>query len=231
MNKFKLYIFGLLSGISLTTLSYFTSDKLWHGIIKFPMSTKTILPIRVYYAGGQIPTHIHRNNRQVSFDIPESKVRNSFYLVITDQVDIINEQNTIKHLKVPENHPYKLYLLEYKSYEKILPALGTKSAAEDMGSWLITQKELDEDRFIPDNAITVCYHPHLVKTVEGGNGLELPKIIMNEQILTQLTDEELKDASNYILLTALDTDSIHARQNVLIKPNFAKKTVMSMICS
>lgn len=231
MNKFKFYTLALLLGTSLQTVCYFAGDKIWHGTIKFPANSKNILPVRIYYAGNIVPSEVQSNSKQVSFDISESKIRNNFCLIIVDNIELITEQNTIKCLKAPEGRPYKLYQMEFAPSKDTAKASDANLDASHMGSWSVTQKMLPENRHIPDNAIIVCYHPNLVKDVEGGNGLELPKIILDERIMTQLTDDELQDASVQYLLTSLNCDSIHARQQALIKPDFAKKTVISMIYS
>jgi hypothetical protein len=121
--------------------------------------------------------------------------------------------------------------MEFTPTKNLTKTADTKLDASDMGTWVVTQKLLPDNRHIPDNAIIVCFHPNLVKSVEGGNGLELPKIILDENVLRQLTDDELQDVSVQYLLTSLNCDSIHARQNALIKPDFAKRTVISMIYS
>lgn len=231
MNNFKICTLALLLGSSLQTSCYFAGDKLWHGTIKFPENTKNITPVRIYYAGNIISSEIQPNSKQVSFDISESKIRNTFYLIIVDNIQLISEQNTIKHLKVYEGHPYKFYLMEFIPNKDLIKTPDTKLDASQMGSWHVTQKPLPDDRHIPDNTIIVYYNPNLVKNVEGGNGLELPKIIIDEYIMAQLTDDELQDASVQFLLTSLNCDSIHARQHALIKPDFAKRTVISMIYS
>ena len=229
MTKLKLFLSVLLMGSSCITLPYFTGDKLWRGAIKFPGCTKNIPPVRVYYSGTIIPSTVHQIAKEVSFDIPESSVRNSFCMIIVDDVELVTEQNTVQYLRAPLNRPYKLYLLEFTPNKDCAVKSDGKADASQMGTWQASQKLLPDDNHIPDNTIIVCYHPLLVKDVEGGNGLELPKIVLDERILSQLTDEELQDASIHFLLTSLNCDTIHARQNALVKPDFAKKTIMSMI--
>lgn len=236
MKRFSTYCLMLLLAVSCRVRAYFPSDTLWRGAIKFPMHTKSIPPVRIYYAGTIIPIDIQHGNKQITFDIPESRVRNNFNLIIIDHVDFATEQNTIKYLRAPYQSPYKLYHLEFVANKESLTA--KKKADDDhahtldnAGYWHITEQILPEDRRIPDNAIIVCYHPHLVKSVEGGNNIELPKIILDERALTTLSEEELQDASIRFLLTSLDVDSIHARQNAYIKPDFAKKNIISMIYS
>lgn len=231
MNNIQKALLSLLMGSSLITFCYFPGDKLWHGVIKFPSNAKIIPPVRVYY-GGHMPTvAIDDKTKQISFDISESQIRTVFPLIITDRVDFKSEKNTPQYLKVPANQPYKMYILEYVPDTQAIKDLGNKIDADKMGSWRITQENLDSDRRIPDNAITVYCYSRLVKTVEGGNGLDLPKIIIDADVLAQLTTEELQDTSARILLSSLDTDTIHSRQTTNIKPDFAKKNIVAMICS
>jgi hypothetical protein len=240
MNKLNIYAAALLIACSLTTSAYFAGDKLWHGAIKFPILTKKIPKIAIYYTGISIPTHIQTANRQLTFDISESKIRTTFYLIVIEHVDLVTEQNTVKYFVAPTNSSYKLYHLQFTPNQKLIKGSGPaekidqdkkQTDLEEMGTWTIEQQSLPEDRRIPDNAIIVCYNPSLIKNVEGGNGLELPKIILDEQIIQQLGDEELQNVSDLALLTSLDYNSIHARQNSLVKHDFAKKNIISMIYS
>lgn len=231
MNKLKRCTFALLLGCSLQTYSYVMSDKLWRGSIQFPMNTKNIPSVRIYYAGIKRPTAIEPSSKQLSFDIPESQIRNTFYLVISNDIEFITEKNTPQFLKVVNKCPYKLFIMEFQPNSEALKHLGAKIDAEQMGNWNVTQKTLPDDLRIPDNAIIIRYHPDLVKSVEGGNGLALPKIILDANILTQLTNDELQDVSAHILLSSLNTDTIHARQTTDIKANFANKNILSMIYS
>ena len=228
MNSIKLCILALVSGISLQTSAYFPCDKIWHGSIKFPVNTKNIPPVQIYYAGTNIRSEIQPAGKQVTFDISESKVRNTFCLFIADQVDFVTEQNTVKHLTAPKNRPYKMFLLEFIPNKEVSDK---PTDVHQTGSWHVAPTQLAADRYIPDNSIIVLCHANLVKKIEGGNGLELPKIVLDERVLCQLSDNDLRDALAKFSLAALDCNTIHARQSAHIKADAAKKTVISMIYS
>lgn len=218
---------ALLSMVSITSQSFLTVDKtLWHGSIKFPSDTKINEPIRVYYTGDKaISCEIDNVGHQVCFTISEYKMRNVFHLIVVDSPDRVSEHNTVQYFKVPQNRPYKLYELVYTPNKDC-----TDSDADlnQQGTWLITQKRLGDDMRIPDSAIIVCYHAHLIKSVEGGNAIELPKVVLDEQMLKKLTAEELHDASVQFVLSALDFDSFHSKPDTQIKTDFARKTVMAL---
>lgn len=231
MNIFKIGTLALLLATSLQSVGYFVGDKLWHGTIKFPANTKHIPSVRIFYGGIKKTSIIEQASKKVSFDIAESQIRNTFFLVISKGIGFITEKNTPQYLKVANECPYKMFLMEFQPNSDAIKTPVCKADTTQLGSWHITKKTLADDRRIPDNAIVVCYDSDMVKSVEGGNGLELPKIILDEEIMTQLTDTELQDASTQFLLTALNCDSIHTQQNTLVKPDFAKKTVLTMICA
>ncbi len=224
----SLFSIAFLSTICMPSESFLTVDKaLWYGTIKFPTDMKVVPPVRVYYAGNKIPAETDNEGHQVSFAISEYKLRNAFYLIIVDHVDFVSECNTVKYLRVPEGRPYKLYALSFKPNKELDGKLKEVDISE-RGSWDIVQKRLPDDMRIPDNAIIVCYHPHLIKDVEGGNALELPKIVLDTELLNKLTPEELHDASIQFLLSSLNCDSIHASLDAQIKPHFERKTIIAL---
>lgn len=225
MNKQCLSRFALFLALFGTLQAYLPSEKaLRYGAIKFPTEIDIKEPIEVFYAGERIPTEIEKDAHLVSFAISEYKMRNTFCLLICNDIETVTEKNTIKFQRVRNDRPYKLYLLQFHPNKELL------QSTEDMdihaqGTWEITQKALQDNRRIPDNAIIVQYHPHLVETVQGGNALELPKIVLNKQVLEQFSADELHDASVHFVLSSLDLRTIHAKQDVRTKPDFKNKTV------
>ncbi len=227
-TRLLLFSIALLSTICIQSEPFLTVDKaLWYGTIKFPTDMKIVPPVRIYYAGNKIPSETDNEGHQVSFAISEYKMRNAFYLIIVDQVDFVSECNTVKYLHVPKGRPYKLYILTFKPNKDLEDKLHEVDINEK-GTWDIVQKKLPDDLRIPDNAIIVCYHPHLIKNVEGGNAIELPKIVLDTELLNKLTPQELHDASIQFLLSSLNCDSIHATLDAQIKPDFARKTIIAL---
>lgn len=222
-----LFSIALLSMISALSEATLTVDKtLWQGSIKFPSDVNITEPIRVYYTGEAIPHEIDNIGHQICFTISEYKMRTVFHLIIVDSLDLVSEQNTVQYFKVPKNRPYKLYELVYtpnKDFAAIADA-----DVDQKGTWQVEQKRLADDLRIPDSAIIIRYHPHLVKGLEGGNAIELPRVVLDEEILKKLTPEELHDASIQFVLSAIDFDSFHTKPNTQIKTDFAKKTVLAL---
>lgn len=231
-NRFFLGVI-ILSMICTQSFAILTVDKLlWYGIIQFPPELKSVEPIRVYYTGGKIPytgplaATVNPDKHQVSYTISEYKARNTFYLVITDRPDFAAKHNTIHYLRVPEGRPYKLYELTFTPNKETITNQQDIDISQ-RGSWEIVQKRLAEDLRIPDNAIVVCYHAHLVKSVEGGNAIELPRILLNGDIMKNLSSEELHDVSIQFLLSSLNCDSFHISPDTQIK-SADTKTILAL---
>ena len=68
------------------------------------------------------------------------------------------------------------------------------------------------------NTKVIKYDPKLVGHLEGGSGVELPKIMMASNILELVgSKEKLRDLSDSYILSALDLDTVHARCEQEIK--------------
>ncbi len=222
-----LFNIALLSMVFAHLNASLTVDKtLWQGSIKFPSDIKINEPIRVYYTGESIPCEIDNIGHQICFALSEYKMRTVFHLIIIDSRDFVSEHNTVQYFKVAQNRPYKLYELVYTPNKDFAKA--ADADVDQKGAWQITQKRLADDMRIPDSAIIVCYHPHLVKNVEGGNAIELPRIVLDEQILKQLTTEELHDASIQFVLSGLDFDTFHTKPSTQVRKDITKKTVLAL---
>ena len=229
MNKPLLLAIALLSTLFGEIDAYLAADKaLWYGTVKFPSDIKITEPVAVYYSGDQIVTEIQQETHQISFAISEYKMRNEFFLLISNDIQWVTEQNTVKFQRVAKNCPYKLYHLKFNPNKDITTKITPETDLHALGNWSITQKALRDDMRIPDNAIIVHYHPNLVHKVEGGNALELPKIVLNEQILHQLTPDELHDVSAQFILSSLNLKTIHAKQDTQIKHDLPHKTIIAL---
>lgn len=212
----KLLICLLTAFTSSLTHGYFASDKaLWYGTITFPHDMQIIPPIRVYYAGNKLGLNIDNDAKQSTFSLTEYKQRTSFTLLICTDIEVVvSTANTVDFLRVPRGIPYKMYELNFNTAD---------------GTWKITEIQLPEDRQIPENAIIVRYHPLFVKKIEGGTAYELPKIVLDERTLDNLSPEELHDASIHLFLGSLNSDSVHAKSTSLVKSDISKKTISLMI--
>lgn len=224
----KIALFALVVSMC-TQVDAVTAEKsVWHGGIKFPCHVNPIPPVRIYYTGNKIPTEIDDKKHEISFAISEYSTRQVFYLIIVDTVDFVTEQNTVKYLKVPKGRPYKIYRLTFMPNKEIIRGNQLDVGLEQRGSWEIVQMRLADDMRIPDNAIIVCYHSYLIKNVEGGNALELPRIIVDADMLNQLTPDELQDVSVQFLLSSLNCDSFHTVPDARIKTDVPHKTIITL---
>lgn len=227
MHK-KIALLALTLGICSLTDAVTAEKSVWHGSITFPAHVDPIPPIRIYYTGNKIPTEINDKKHEISFAISEYSTRQVFYLIIVDTVDFVAEQNTVKYLKVPEGRPYKIYRLTFTPNKEIIPGNQLEIELDQQGSWEIVQMRLADDLRIPDNAIIVCYHSYLIKNVQGGNALELPRIIVDAETLSKLTDDELQDVSVQFLLASLNCDSFHTLPDARIKTDVSNKTIITL---
>ena len=212
MSKLSLLLITLSALSGSCNAAYLAIDKaLWYGAIYFPSSMTQVPPVRVYYAGNKIPCEIDKENNVVSFSISEFKGRNTFNLLVTEEVSFCSEGNTVTHLLVAKGRPYKLCRCTFKHQKDTTES--PPSSTEDItkGTWEIQTVDLPDDQRIPDDAIIVCFHPDLITSIEGGDNLHLPKLVVNEQALDALTPEQLHDASIRCLLTSLNSDSVHAK--------------------
>ena len=88
-------------------------------------------------------------------------------------------------------------------------------------SWYITESsdELDQGK-IPDDTIIVCYDPEYVDKLEGGTNIDLPRIIIKDNILELVgSEDKLHELSTTLLLSSLDSDSMHSKIEHEVKQN------------
>lgn len=203
---------------------------IFYGVLQFPTALEMLPNIRVYYAGNKIIPEMNDATKQISFAIPEARNRNFFYLLVTTGIEFCSTDNTVPNLRLKKGVPYKFYTLELT----MVPSKSKKRKAGDSGFeyvWIV--KEIDlatiNNGKIPDDTLIVCYHPDYVQSLEGGNMVELPKLVMRPDII-KLAGSELKlhEQSDKWFLAALNTDTIHdtAQSELRITPH--AKTVLAM---
>lgn len=211
-------LFLTLVLLSSQLFGFLAIDKaLWYLPIKFPSNVKYVPPVRVYYAGNKIMPQCDNDAKQLTFGISEYKMRNTFYILIAE-VDFVSEQNTIKYLHVPNVQPYKLYRIAFKTNKET--DVLNEADAEDIyasGAWDINRMYLAGDRRIPDDTIIVYYNPDFVRTIEGGNALELPTIVFDDRVLNNINSDQLYDASIKLVLSSLNCDTIHKKPDEELK--------------
>lgn len=191
------------------------------GKIQFPHTVQRVPPMRVYYCGKKMDYYwceIDNSAKQFSYQIPYQLGQTVFHLLIVNdhpEWAAVNskyneENNTIDYLKIPTNKPYKRFVCT-------LPhdATGNKKA-----QWIVREEKLPENGHITEVATTiiVCYPPALVETVVGTTTLELPTIVLKEDILQMVGSEILlHELSNQMILSCLDSDAIHASVQQKVK--------------
>lgn len=224
---------GLIS-LFLPVFLYATGEKsLFIGTIAFPSAVEIVPNIRVYYAGHKIKSETDECGKKITFTISEQKQRTFFFLLITPDIEFCSHENTVPCLKLKKNIPYKFYVMELVAIEA--PKKRKRPGANLMEKnvefvWIIRQIELNlpDDR-IPDETLIVRYHPDYIQSLEGGNHIQFPKIIIRSDILKVTGSEaRLHEISNRWFLAALNTDTIHDTVSSEIRINPQSKTVLAM---
>lgn len=218
INVVSLIFVFLTINSSQALLAY--TKALFIGSIQFPADLVMVPAMRVFCGGNKITCEKDNVAKRITFTIPEDKRRTIVPLIITQSVQFEAESgtNTIKCLKLAPQQPYKMYTLELlkvakKAEEKTLalPHL----ADQDLGyvyEWRINQeKGTLIDGIIPDDAVVVYFNPEYVDTLSGGNGFELPRVMIKKNLLALVgSEEKLHDFSKSLILSSLDLNAIHA---------------------
>ena len=224
MKMIKILFYKALSLILLifsTGCLNLYSQSLLMGTIQFTKSA-SLDPIRIYYGGKIISTNAYETNiPKITYEITKNNEQNVFYLLITqtplkhhlknclNDEDDNNTQNTIEYLKIHPETPYKLYELVL-TLDTLPEALDQQISPESY-HWNITEVSLSKTGQLPDATIIVNYFATFVKTIKGGNAIELPTIFVDNSLIDQFgTQENFEDALIKLQLTSLDTDMLHA---------------------
>jgi hypothetical protein len=177
----KSIIVGFL-GLGLLGTAMASGPKgVFYGSVQFPNSLEMVPNLRVYYAGNIISCEPNESTKQQSFAIAEQRNRTFFYMLVAtpSDVEFCSPDNTIPYLRLKKDRPYKFYTLELA----MSPSKSKKRNANDPGldyHWNTKQIDLASitGGKIPDETIIVGYHPEYVQGFEGGNMVELPKLVI-----------------------------------------------------
>jgi hypothetical protein len=211
----------------ITCLFGYPDKGLFIGSIQFPTTLEMVPDIRIYYAGKKVMAEIDSHAKKVIYTIPEIKQRSVFYLLTTPTIEFYSHDNTIPYLKLNPHVPYKFYILE-------LVSAANKNKKRDAYrpeyAWNIKEIKLDiTGGRIPDETIIVQYNPAFIQTIEGGNAIQLPKIVIRPDIVSILgSEEKLHELSQKWFLAALHTDTIHESAQSPIKMSPQPKTVLAL---
>lgn len=194
------------------------------GTIQFPQSIATVPAIRVYSCGKKIPfqlCEVDHESKQFMFRIPQITKNSQFYILVSQEIHFSAQasknqnlkSNTIDYLKVLPNQLYAFYELTLTSTKDALDKVIPK--------WIIEKKNLDTSTGkVPDETIIICYDPFCIDSLSGGSTFELPTITLKPNLLTLLgSEKELQTLSNKMLISAIDSDTVHAT----IKPKYQQK--------
>jgi len=197
--------------------SWNSAAGMYVGAVQFPRTLKKIPSLPIYFAGNKIPCNLSNESKQITFNIPSYQRNTPLYILVTEHIQWNAEENTIKYLKVNTSQPYKLYLVSPQKNN------------EQGVLWETQEQALDCDGKIPDNTLIIVFNPTLVEGLEGGNSITLPRLCTYSNLLERIgTEEQLHAMTEFLLLAALDTDSIHKKIQHTIKPHYQLKTVLAL---
>lgn len=202
--------------------------KIFMGTIKFPHTISKIPTLRIYCEGHIIPCETNHETKGLAFSILQEGEKDSFNLLITNEIHYKTEKNTILYLYINPSQPYLFYHLTLNQNND--DSTDPETTHKTLYSWTIQEHhDLLENGKIPDDTIIVYCNPEFIETVKGGTQVSLPTIIIRNDIL-QITgsEEKLHDILNELLLSSLHCDAIHARVQQEIKPNYQQKTIVAL---
>jgi hypothetical protein len=212
------------------------------GTIQFPKSMQQVPHMRVYCRGNKIPCDAHGKSHKVTFALETEKQRTRFYLLISSdhiqlmkakKIDPEMEQNTVEYLKMLPTQSYKMYQLDLiKEYapldlDEVQP--GHVVRRKVLHRWRVTEVQLPDSGRIPDDAIIIRLNADYVADVEGGNGIEFPRIKLKSDVLKIAgSEKELFDEMAEVLFSSLDIDTLHANLRQEKRGDLQLKTIIAM---
>jgi len=201
---------------------------LFMGTVQWPTTLKKIPSMRFYHAGHQLIGEINNETRQITYTVPESRNIDIVTFIIAEPQNIkplMAEDNTIQHLTIVKNSPYKCFQAMRITTDPTT-TLGLSNKTSPTESWRIEKRKLHEDGKLPDNALIICCNPDFVDDLSGGNSIDLPTLHICSDILTKVGSEEaLHEASDTILITCLNLDTLHTKLTFDVKQHQEKKLV------
>jgi len=217
----------MLAGHSkLFSWNMYSFDKnLFVGNMLFPHTISNIPQIPVYQKGLKIQTEVDNSSKKIQFTISEDKECRHFYLLITQYIQPKIEDNTVQCLKIEPGQTHKFYKITLiaKREDKNL-----KDKDNISYSWKVKDKKLTQG-IIPDDTLIILFNSDYVEKLDGGNDLELPKIIIKNNILELAgSEKKLHNEANEILMGSLDLNILHIKPTAEVKPEYKKKLVIAM---
>jgi len=194
------------------------------GNIQFPYIVEKVPSVRAYFAGNKIACSVNNESKKTTFSIPSYQHGTPLYILVTEHVHWAAEENTIKYLTADIGKPYKLYLVKP---HRLSP---NKKGEMNEVCWDIQESILDLDGKIPDNTVIVVFNPKLIDTLEGGNSITLPSLCVHSNIFEcgVGSERELHTMAAELLLSSIDSDSIHKKTDQIVKPYYRLKTILAL---
>jgi hypothetical protein len=167
------------------------------GTIEFPRTVKTAPQHELFYEGQKIKAEV--DGHKLLFNIPINRMLNRFFILFVEdpsyvlkQSDNTLTQNTIDYLK--SGTTYRIFELQMLA-----------------SSWRVFERLLDNSLAIPDNTIIVYMPPNYIDKIVGGKGLQLPHVMIKENIIELLSGslEALQKKADELSIAAIDLCTFH----------------------
>jgi len=222
-------VYTFLGLLAYSSSLYARSPMLYSGSIRFPSTVKIAPNVPIYWGGNRIQSETDGSGRAWYFSIPGERQQRFFYLVITDAQHLRPrklDQNTVCYWYINETSPYKFYRLELvEDYDTTTGKPCFTWVAKEL---CLLHDDLDNLR-IPEDAITICYPPHLVANLEGGTAIDLPTIVVAPDVLSLVgSEDKLHDKSIEMLLSTLDINALHTSIHQETKQDRDPKIIMAI---
>ncbi len=212
-----------------SNLLAFVDKKLIFGTIQFPTSIMRAPSMRIYFEGRKLSGEIEGS--RLIYSLGLDTYQTYLYLLVTEVIEPQKEGNTIQYLKVPARAPYKLYALELNK-EKTDDNLSDQNKQPTQAheaTWNIRQVSLPRTGRVPDQAIIMLYRPDFIHTVQGGDAISLPTVMIASDVIQKAgSAQNLQDISNNLLLSCMgNLDLIHDSMHHIIKQE--AKSIIALV--
>lgn len=227
---FLIFYSNLSFSDSVNSNLYSLDKNVFVGSIEFPNSVKNIPEVSIYKDGLKIKAETESYSKKIRFTISADKCVRTFYLLLAKEINPEIEKNTVKYLKIDVSENYKFYELTiFPSVQSSVNPLTKKEELRENLIWRIQEKKLNDNGVMPDDTLIIIFNPFYVEKLEGGNNLELPKIIIKKDVIQLAgSEKKLERESNELLLTSLDLNILHIDPAATIKHENGKKLTIAM---
>lgn len=175
--------------------------------VQFPTTLKAIPPIYMYYCGSPIKPDDYNTRNKLLFSFLENRMRTRFWLVVTDTMPKLEMliDNTVDYLKIDSSRNYKFYALTLMAKE-----IANTEKIEYV--WNVQEGPIPaKNGRLPDDTLILNYNADFVDRLEGGNAIELPTIVIKQDIVKLAGSEKSLDLLHeQSIMTAIDYNAIHA---------------------